>query len=134
MKYLILWGFVCLLLIWQPWFVFGAGGMYIVIKYILSKDEEQEKSARKKEQPKEDSTDPKVKEVYGEFVKDGVIDWTGYHKAQVKEKMKPGFKDDPEVQELQKSIKKDMAQNRIQADKELQDDINAELDEKQWDI
>ena len=83
------------------------------------------KSAGEKEEDKEDTVSPEDRKIYGKFIdEDGIIDWEGYHRAQVEEQMIPGYKDDPEWQKKSESIKKFMREKRVEAEREEQEEMN----------
>ena len=125
--YLIL-GTVGLYLLFEfPLIILGAG----IILYVLYISNDTGKSAGEEQESTEDTTDPAIKDVYGEFVKDGAVDLKGYNDSKVEEMMKPGFRDDPEWQRMSAEIKESMRQSRIEADREMQETINEESNEKE---
>jgi hypothetical protein len=111
--------------------VVSAGILLYVLHYLSKFNPDAEKSAGEKQESSEDYTDPALKEIYGEFIKNGHIDWKGYHNARVESMMKPGFRDDPEWQKQSAEMKEEMRRNIIQAEEEEQEAIIKEMNEKE---
>ena len=107
----------------------------IVILYYLPRLQGFKSAGNENSQVKPSKVNPKLKEIYGDFVDDdGIIDWDGYNQAKVDAMMKADFEKDPEYQEKLEKVRKHMEENRIKAREEAVEDKNKEIRDKEQEF
>jgi len=107
----------------------------IVILYYLPRLQGFKSAGNENSQVKPSKVNPKLKEIYGDFVDDdGIIDWDGYNQAKVDAMMKADFEKDPEYQEKLEKVRKHMEENRIKARVEEVEDKNREIRDKEQEF
>ena len=107
----------------------------IVILYYLPRLQGFKSAGNENSQVKPSKVNPKLKEIYGDFVDDdGIIDWDGYNQAKVDAMMKADFEKDPEYQEKLEKVRKHMEENRIKARVEEVEDKNKEIRDKEQEF